>query len=164
MGSGKTTVGREVARRSGRRFVDSDQQIEADTGRSVREIWSSDGEPAYRRLEAAALAAAVAEPRHAVIAAAGGVVLDPANRRLLRTSGTVVWLDGDPEVLAERASTGDHRPLLDVDPVAAMRSMAEARRPWYEEVATHRVDVTQLGPDAVVDRVLSLLADGRSTR
>ena len=159
MGSGKTTVGREVARRSGRRFVDSDQQIEAATGRTVREIWTTDGEPAYRRLEAAALAAALAEPEPAVIAAAGGVVLDAGNRRLLRERGTIVWLDGDPAVLAERAATGDHRPLLDADPAAAMRSMAEDRRPLYEEVATHRIDVTDLAPATVVDRVMAVLAD-----
>ncbi len=164
MGSGKTAVGREIARRLGRPFVDSDRQIETSTGRTVREIWTSDGEPVYRRLEAAALATAITEPEPAVIAAAGGVVLDPANRELLRRCGVVVWLDADPVVLVERAITGEHRPLLDVDPAAAMRSMAADRRALYEEVATHRVDVTSLSPAGVVHRVLSLIDSRASSR
>lgn len=157
MGSGKTTVGRELARRLGRPFIDSDHQVEARYGRTVREIWTTDGEPAYRRLEADALAEAVAGERPVVIAAAGGVVLDSANRAVLRRAGIVVWLDGDPEVLAARAVTGEHRPLLDGDPVAALRSMSADRRHLYDEVADHVIDVTRLSPEEVTDRVVALI-------
>jgi shikimate kinase len=157
MGTGKSTVGREVARRLGRPFLDSDDQIEASTGRTVREIWTSDGEPAYRRLESEVLADALSSECPSVIAAAGGVVLDAGNRERLRGAATVVWLDAAPNVLAERAVTGDHRPLLDDDPEAAMRSMATERRRLYEEVADTRVDVTSLAPDAVIDRVLAII-------
>jgi shikimate kinase len=156
MGSGKTTVGREVARRLGRPFLDSDDQIEAGEGRTVREIWTTDGEPAYRRLEARVLTDAVTATEPSVIAAAGGVVLDPANRERLRRAGAVVWLDGAPETLAARAASGDHRPLLDGDPVATLRSMSIDRRSLYEEVADHVVDVTHRSPDEVVERVLAL--------
>ena len=82
----------------------------------MREIWTSDGEPAYRRLESKALADALLADQPTVIAAAGGVVLDPGNRDRLRRAGTVVWLDADPDVLVGRAVSGDHRPLLDDDP------------------------------------------------
>jgi shikimate kinase len=156
MATGKSTVGRAVARRLGRTFLDSDDQIEQQTGRTVREIWTTDGEPAYRRLESAVLEDALLSDRPSVIAAAGGVVLDPANRDRLRAAATVVWLDANPEVLAERATSGDHRPLLDDDPEGAMRSMATQRRNLYEEVATARIDVTSLAPDAVVERVLAI--------
>jgi shikimate kinase len=157
MGTGKTTTGQEVAKRLGRPFLDSDRQVEAREGRTVREIWTTDGESAFRPVEAAVLAEAVASGEPAVVAAAGGVVLDPANRAVLRRAGTVVWLDGDPEVLAERAMTGEHRPLLDGDPVATLRSMSVDRRPLYEEVADHVVDVTELSPAEVVDRVVAIV-------
>jgi shikimate kinase len=159
MATGKTTIGRELARRLRRPFVDSDEQIEADTGRTVREIWNSDGETAYRRLEADALRTALGSSHPSVVAAAGGVVLDPANRERLRDAGTVVWLDANPSVLAERAGADDHRPLLDDDPKGALERMARERRNLYEEVADHRVDVTSLAVDAAVERVLALLDD-----
>jgi shikimate kinase len=103
------------------------------------------------------LADALAAGKASVIAAAGGVVLDPGNRAALRHGGTVVWLDGDPRVLATRATTGDHRPLLDRDPVATLTSMAAERRPLYEEVADEVVDVTRLPPKDVVERVLAIV-------
>ena len=105
MGSGKTTVGRLVAQRLGRRFVDSDEQVEARAGRTVREIFEAEGEAAFRALEAGALAEALAAPEPAVVAAAGGVVLDPGNRRALREAATVVWLRAGPGVLASRAGS-----------------------------------------------------------
>jgi shikimate kinase len=156
MGTGKTTVGRELARRLGRPLIDSDEQVEARTGRTVREIWRTDGEPAFRVLEAEALAEALASDDPAVIAAAGGVVLAAENRRRLVRAGTVVWLRGDPAVLAERARRADHRPLLDRDPRAALEAMARDRVPLYEEVADHTVDVTDRTPDQVADRIMEL--------
>src|SRR4051794_6921672 len=98
MGSGKTTVGRMVAARLGRRFLDSDEQVEAATGRTVREIFESDGEAAYRVLESKALCEALASRPPAVIAAAGGTVLSADNRAAMRASGEVVWLQADPAV------------------------------------------------------------------
>nr|MBA3303085.1 bifunctional shikimate kinase/3-dehydroquinate synthase [Acidimicrobiia bacterium] len=129
MGSGKTSVGELVAERLGRKLVDSDAVIEARTGRTVREIFEADGEAAFRTLESEALAEALASPQPAVVAAAGGVVLDEANRELLRSGGgrRVVWLDADPSVLAARVEKGDHRPLLGDDPEAAMVRLADGR-------------------------------------
>jgi shikimate kinase len=164
MATGKTTVGEEVARRLDRPFIDSDQQIEAATGRTVREIWTSDGEPAYRRLESRALAEALQSERPSVVAAAGGVVLDAGNRERLRRAGTVVWLDANPDVLVERAASGDHRPLLDDDPDTALRTMARERRPLYEEVATDRIDATSLAPGAMVERVLDIVREREADR
>jgi shikimate kinase len=157
MGSGKTTVGRRVAARLGRRLRDSDAEVEARTGRTVREIFETDGEAAFRSEEARALADALDDPEPAVVAAAGGVVLDPANRRRLRAAGTVVWLDGRPEDLARRVSSGGHRPLLGDDPLAALRRLDRERRPLYEEVADSVVPVGHRPVDDVVADVLAAI-------
>ncbi|CAA9234279.1 MAG: Shikimate kinase I [uncultured Acidimicrobiales bacterium] len=158
MGSGKTTVGRRLAAELGRPLVDSDAQVEARTGRTVREIFESDGEAAYRVLEREALVDALAEAEPSVVAAAGGVVLDPGNRAVLQEAGTVVWLRARPEVLARRVSAGrDHRPLLGDDPLAALRRLDAERRPLYAEVADLVVDVDDLSTRQVVTAVLELV-------
>lgn len=158
MGSGKTTIGREVAGRLGRDFLDSDDQVEARTGRSVREIFETEGEAAFRAFEASALAVALARPEPAVIAGAGGVVLDAATRRRLQEAGTVVWLRADPAVLATRVGSSDHRPLLGDDPLAVLIRLDGERRALYQEVADHVVDVGQRPSSAVVDDVLAVVA------
>ena len=146
MGSGKTTVGRIVGERLGRRVVDSDQVIEARTGRTVREIFETDGEPAFRALETEALVEALTEQEPLVIAAAGGVVLSEQNRTALRDSPSkVVWLCADPATLVERVRSGGHRPLLDGDPEGTLQRMFAERSVLYRQVA-----------DAIV------LVDGRS--
>ena len=158
MGSGKTTVGRSLAAALGRPLVDSDAQVEARTGRTVREIFESDGEAAGRVLEREALVDALAEAEPSVVAAAGGVVLDAGNRAVLQEAGTVVWLRARPEVLARRVSAGrDHRPLLGDDPLAALRRLDAERRPLYEEVADLVVDVDDLSTRQVVTAVLELV-------
>ena len=115
MAAGKSSVGRRLAECRGWEFFDSDRQIEAITGRTVAEIWRTDGEPAFRRLEAQVLADALASTRPRVIAAAGGTVLDPQNRRLMALHHPVVWLRARPETLAGRVGSATHRPLLDED-------------------------------------------------
>ena len=155
MGTGKTTVGRIVAERLGRRLVDSDEQVEARTGRTVRQIFETDGEATFRREEAAALREALGAPEPCVVAAAGGVVLDPANRRLLREGGdTVVWLRARPETLVTRVADGEHRPLLADDPRGALERLDAERRALYAEVADATVDVDGRSVDAVAADVL----------
>ena len=97
MGTGKTTVARVLGERLGRPVLDSDAVIEARTGRTVREIFAADGEPAFRALETEVLREALAADTPSIIAAAGGVVLSATNRVLLKESGArVVWLCADP--------------------------------------------------------------------
>ncbi len=157
MASGKTTAGEAVAGRLGWDFIDSDRQVEAATGHTVEEIWAAEGEQAFRRLEARALADALASTarRPAVVAAAGGVVLDPANRALLRRHPPVVWLRADPATLADRAGSGPGRPLLAGGPRETLARLWAERRPLYQEVADAVVDVDGLGPDEVVEQVLA---------
>jgi shikimate kinase len=159
MGVGKTTVGAILARRLGRELVDSDLRIEALTGRTVKQILADGGVTELRRHEAAALFDALGDPEPRVIAAAGGVVLDADHRRRLVAAGAdVVWLTGDPDLLAPRTATRGHRPWLDDDPVGTLRRMHLERAPLYRDVAAHTVAVDGLTPDQVADRVLETVA------
>lgn len=157
MATGKSTVGRLLAEALDRPLLDSDDQVEAMTGRSVREIWQTDGEQAFRRLETAALTAALADETPSVVAGAGGVVLAQENRVLLAADHVeVVWLRAAPSTLIARvAAAGDgHRPLLDDDPAGMLERMEAARRKLYESVADRIVDVDDRTPDAVAAAIL----------
>lgn len=142
MGSGKSSVGRAIARRLDRTLYDSDDMVEARTGRTVREIWSSDGEDAFRSIESEVLSEALAAATPAVVAAAGGVVLSEANRTVLAHSNVhVVWLMADVDLLVDRVKNGMHRPLLDDDPEGTLRTMFDQRAGLYQQVADAIVSV-----------------------
>ncbi|HWL44676.1 MAG TPA: shikimate kinase [Ilumatobacter sp.] len=156
MGVGKTTVGRRVAALLDRPFVDSDHHIEATTGRTVKQILTDDGVEVLRTVEAAALFDAVDAPMPSVIGCAAGVVLDPANVDRInaaRDEGAlrVVWLTGDPAVLAPRTQSRGHRPWLDDDPAATLARMHAERGPLYEQIADLTVDVTPDGAEGNPD-------------
>ena len=140
MGSGKTTVGRRVAKRLGRPFVDADEALEARSGRSVRDWFAEEGEDGFRAAEADLLVALLAEPEPSVIAAGGGVVVRPENRAALQEA-FVVWLDGDPAFLASRVAQKEHRPLIDDDVAGTIHRLHEERGDWYREVADEVVTV-----------------------
>ncbi len=163
MAAGKTSVGRRLAEVRGWQFFDSDSQVEAITGKTVADIWRTDGEPAFRRLEAEVLADALASTTARVIAAAGGTVLDPRNRRLIEQHHPVVWLRARPETLATRLGSAGHRPLLDEDPAGVLRTLDALRRPFYDEVADLVVDVDDLTPEQVVACVEAGLEHGDAT-
>jgi len=160
MAAGKTSVGRRLAQRRGWEFLDSDRQIEAMTGRTVAEIWRTDGEPRFRRLEAQVLAEALESTTPRVIAAAGGTVLDPENRRLMELHHPVVWLRARPDTLVGRLGAATHRPLLDEDPAGTLQRLDAARRPYYEEVADVAVDVDDLTAEQVTACVEAALEHG----
>jgi len=165
MGAGKTTVGRLLAQALGWRYLDSDDEVEARTGRTVRQLFDEGGEGAFRPLETEALHEALQDTSPSVVSVAGGAVLDPANRVLLRGAGTVVWLRAQPETLVERvrgdarAAAGgrgapDHRPLLGDDPEGTIARLDRERRPLYAALADVVVDVDDADPTAVAARVL----------
>ncbi|MGH9080076.1 MAG: shikimate kinase [Acidimicrobiales bacterium] len=155
MGVGKTTVGSRLAERLGWAYLDSDAQVMADSGRTVPELFAERGEAAFRAAESRVLAAALASDEPVVVSAAGGVILSAANRRLLTESGIVVWMRAHPSVLARRVGTGAGRPLLDSDPSAVLSGLDGERRELYASVAAVTVDVDDLTPQQVVDRVLT---------
>lgn len=155
MGVGKTTVGQVLADRLGRALVDSDQRIEALTGRTAKQILADDGVAQLRSHEAAALFDALAGCEPLVIAAAGGVVLAGEHRRrLIEADAHVVWLDADPSDLTRRAAGHPHRPWLDHDPAGTLQRMRDEREALYREVADQVVVVDGLTPDEVADRIV----------
>jgi shikimate kinase len=155
MGAGKSSVGRTLAAKLGRALYDSDEMIEARTGRTVREIWQADGEPAYRLLETEVLVDALGATTPSVIAAAGGIVLSETNRRALADSHShVVWLLADVDVLLRRVRNGGHRPLLDDDPEGTLRQMFTDREPLYREVADAIVSVDSRSVNEVAQAVV----------
>jgi shikimate kinase len=155
MGAGKTTTGKLVARRLGWNYKDSDADVEAATGLSVPALFARDGEAAFRAAEANVLTAACKDESPTVISVAGGAVLRDDNRRLIRSSGTVVWLRARPETLAARVGDGAGRPLLGDDPAEAMVRLFEERAPCYAEVADAVIDVEGLPVEVVADRVMA---------
>jgi shikimate kinase len=158
MGAGKTTVGSRLARALDRPFVDSDVQVERRAHRTVRQIFETEGEAAFRALEAEALAEALASEEPAVIAAAGGTVLDPLNRRRMQDCGTVVFLDAPPSTLVDRVGGNDHRPLLGDDPEPVLDRMYLERRALYQEIAEIVVDSAGQPADEVVEQILAAVA------
>jgi shikimate kinase len=160
MGAGKTTTGKLVAHRLGWKYKDSDADVEAATGLTVPELFARDGEAAFRAAEAKVLTAACVDESPTVISVAGGAVLRDDNRRLIRSSGTVVWLRARPETLAARVGDGAGRPLLGDDPVEAMVRLFEERAPYYAEVADAVIDVEGLAAEVVADRVMAAAGFG----
>ncbi len=140
MAAGKSAAGREAAGRIGVDFVDIDAVVEERVGCSIAEFWGERGEAAFREMEAAVVQEVATGPPQ-IIAAGGGVVLDPRNLRAMRASGVVVWLEAPPEELAARADGG--RPLLEeVDAEARLEELLAVRAPLYEAAAHHRVDTS----------------------
>jgi shikimate kinase len=156
MGAGKSAVAGLVAQQSGWTLVDVDVSITARTGTTVREIWEAGGESGYRHLESDAVLHALRRGLPMVIAAPGGVVLDPAVRAALNHS-LVVWLRTDPTILAGRVRPGDHRPLLEDRPLAVLTAMATERAHLYQEVADAVIDTDDLDAESVADLVLEML-------
>jgi shikimate kinase len=135
MGAGKSTVGRALARRLGREFVDCDREIVDRTGVPIATIFEIEGEAGFRRRESAVLAE-LAGRQGTVVATGGGAVLAEENRRLMREHGTVVYLHASLDHLHERTRRDVSRPLLaQGDRLATLGALLEARDPLYREVA-----------------------------
>lgn len=135
MGAGKTSIGRQLAKRLQRRFVDVDHEIEAQTGVRIPTIFEIEGEAGFREREASAIAALCAQ-QGLVLATGGGAVLREANRNRLRESGVVIYLRVPPQALFERTRHDRNRPLLQVEnPLQRIEELYAQRDPLYREVA-----------------------------
>jgi len=135
MGAGKTTLGRQLARRLGKRYVDADHELEGRLGVTIPTIFEIEGETAFRDREEAVIADLV-QLENIVLGTGGGAVLREANRRRLAEGGTVVYLHADPATLYERVRHSRHRPLLKAaDPAARIAELYAQRDPLYRSVA-----------------------------
>jgi shikimate kinase len=131
MGTGKSTVGRLVARRIGFKQLDSDHEIERHQGRTIAEIFARDGEAAFRDMERAFVESGHA-PERTVIACGGGLVVQPGMLGRLREKGVVICLHASLETVLERTQRHHNRPLLEVDdPMARIRELYAARESIY---------------------------------
>jgi shikimate kinase len=148
MGVGKSSIGRRVALRLGRPFLDTDKMVEEDAGRTVAEIFADEGEAAFRDREARAVRRALESDAYSVIAFGGGAVLDPITRGLARQLALVVWLQAPARELARRVSAsmrrsgGTARPLL-----TAGRSLEHV----LDELAGKREDAYKASAHVLVD-------------
>jgi shikimate kinase len=155
--AGKTTVGRLVAERLGVDFTDTDELVVARAGKPVAEIFVDEGEPAFRELEAAAVAEALVGTG-GVLALGGGAVLSAATRRLLAGHPVVFLATGVPAA-ASRVGLNRDRPLLLGNPRQQLRELLEARLPLYREVAVATVDTDELTPEQVADAVVAAIEE-----
>lgn len=162
MGAGKSVCGRLLARRLGRCFIETDEMIVAREGRSIPDIFTTDGEARFRQLEADAVESLRLKSGE-VIATGGGLPCREGRMEALRELGTVVWLAGDVSALHERAGRRGGRPMLVGRAFEDVERLYREREPYYRR-ADVTVDTSGLGPDQVVAKVLAALRevlDGR---
>jgi shikimate kinase len=156
MGAGKSAVGRALASAAGMDFLDLDHMIEERAGRSIAEIFSLDGEPAFRRMEAEIIKDAAVRT-NTVIACGGGAVLDQANIEALRRNAVIIYLTAEPSILLGRVlKSRERRPLLQVlDPASAMNDLLKHREPLYRAAADLTVNTSVLDIEGVVQNILA---------
>lgn len=143
MGTGKTSVGKELAKKKKWHFMDLDDLIELKEKRTISDIFAKDGETCFRHLEKQALRE-VCREKEFVVACGGGIVLDRDNVKMMKDTGVVVCLCADPEVILERTSGYLHRPLLNVsDPKKQVEFLLKLRSPYYA-LADKTIDTSEL--------------------
>lgn len=158
-GTGKTTVARLLAARLGRPWLDADALLEERHGRTIRDIFATEGEAGFRDKESALLAELCGMHSH-VIATGGGVILRPENRARLRAAGTVVWLTAEATTLWQRingdATTAERRPNLSQGGLVEVVELLRVREPLYRECAHLTVSSEGRSPEEVAEEILRL--------
>jgi shikimate kinase len=156
-GSGKSTVGRQLARRLQLPFVDSDQAIEARLGCPIREFFEREGEARFRDIEAEVIDA-LSQQGPGVLSTGGGAVLRPENRERLRARGRVIYLKSHPEELIRRLRHDTNRPLLQVaDPMAKLRELFATRDPLYRQTAHFVVETGRPSVATLINMIVMQL-------
>ncbi len=156
-GTGKTVVGKLVASELGLKYIDLDEAISNTAGKSIAEIFSDDGESSFRFLESTELIH-VCQSGPAVVSLGGGSCVEPANRKLIRSSGRAVWLTGSPQVLLERIeadplSNSNRPPLTGLIALEEIQMLLAARRDGYAECTDLVLDTDSAKPDELAERI-----------
>jgi shikimate kinase len=158
MGTGKTAVGKILAQKLGKEFIELDAMIEEKAGKPVTAIFHDEGETGFRKLEIET-AAEVARRKNVVIACGGGIVLNKINIERLAKNSVIVCLTASPAVILKRTA-GDGRPLLNVkDRKIRIEELLKLRRPYYEQSAEIMVDTSRLTLEGVVRKVMKKVAE-----
>lgn len=157
MGTGKTSVGKEVARRLKRQFADIDELIELKEKRAIGDIFAREGEGHFRCLEKCVLKE-VSVQDHFVVACGGGIVTNEENIRLMKQTGTMVCLSASPEAILRRTRGASHRPLLNVaDPVKRIEELLSSRQRFYAQ-ADRMIDTTDISIKEAAQEIVSLVS------
>lgn len=157
MGTGKTHIGKELAREKKWNFVDLDDLIELREKKRIADIFAKEGEAYFRRIENKVLKE-VAKEKKFVVACGGGIVINPENIKIMKETGTMICLSASPEVILKRTSGSGDRPLLKVaDPKKQIDLLLKLRAPYYAR-ADKTIDTSRLSPKEVVTRILKLIA------
>ncbi len=153
MGTGKSSVGKELAKNKKWQFIDLDELIELKEKRTILEIFAKNGEPYFRRLEKRVLKE-VSEDKNFVVACGGGIVLDKDNIKTMKEAGIIICLAASPEAILERTSSYLHRPLLNVNnPRKQIELLLKLRSPYYAQ-ADKTIDTSKLSIKETVEKIL----------
>jgi shikimate kinase len=165
MGTGKTAVGKLLAQRLGKEFIEMDALIEKKAGKNIPEIFRQDGEMTFRELEIE-ITKGITGKRNAVIACGGGIVLNAINIERLRRESVIVCLTASPSAILKRtASDKAGRPLLAVaDRLRQIKELLKFRRPFYEKAADITINTSRLKPEAVAGLIIEKVRENESNR
>jgi shikimate kinase len=156
MGTGKSTIGKNIAARLGRKFIDTDTLVEQKSGKTIAALFMERGEPYFRTLEREAIDQVCAE-EGLVVATGGGALVNEENVRKLKANGTVICLTATPEIILSRVQGNTDRPLLQSDdPLGKIRTLLAARADAYAK-ADLTIDTSCLSVEAVVEKICSRL-------
>jgi len=160
MGAGKTAVGKALAAKLDKEFVELDALIARKAGKSIPEIFQEDGEIAFRELEIE-VAREVSGKKNLVIACGGGIVLNKISTDRLSNESVIVYLTAVPDVILKRVSRGSSkRPLLNVpDQTERIKELSKFRQPFYGRAADITIDTSKLGIDAVAEKIIVKLRE-----
>jgi len=163
MGTGKTVVGKALAEKLGKEFIELDALIERKAGKTIPEIFQQDGEIAFRELEIEA-AREVSQKRNVIIACGGGIVLNKINIDRLKKESLIVYLTASPEVILNRTSSDrNERPLLEAtDKASEVRRLLQFRKPFYERAAGIAIDTSKLDVDSVAAQIIEKVKENES--
>lgn len=156
MGSGKTSIGRLVAKYLDWPFLDADSVLVEQVGCSISDMFSDRGEQWFRDTESEVLAELAGAPVHSVLSVGGGAVLRQSNRDVLRRSALVIWLRATPETLIQRIGSQPGRPLLAEDPEGRIRRLSEERTAIYNDGAHEVIDVDDLRMHQVAELIVAV--------
>ena len=153
MGVGKTTIGKRVANRLGKNFIDSDCEIEKRTGATINLIFDVEGEQGFRDRESKVIDELTSNDG-IVLATGGGAVLSRSNREMLSQRGIVIYLAASPELLMKRTAYDNSRPLLNTDDrLGIIKTLLQQRAPLYSEIADHIINVDNMSAKHIINEI-----------